>query len=138
MTAWSFFCSRRSSLASRPPGPSSANGSSGTRQKFTSWLATVAAAAMKPAWRPISLTSETPFSTLRASVWALSITCTASSTAVSKPKVRVTIAHVVVDRLRDADHRERVALAPRLLEERVAAALRAVAADGEEDVDAAG
>ncbi len=52
------------------------------RQKFTSWLATVAAAAMKPAWRPISFTTATPLSTLRASVWALSITRTASSTAV--------------------------------------------------------
>ena len=45
-------------------------------------LATVAAAAMKPAWRPMSFTTETPLKTLRASVCALWITRSASATAV--------------------------------------------------------
>ena len=46
-------------------------------------------------------------------------------------------ADVVVDRLRHADDRERVAAFARFLEKIVPAALRAIAADGEEDVHAA-
>ena len=46
-------------------------------------------------------------------------------------------ADVVVDRLRHADDGERVAAAARFLVESVGTALRAVAADGEEDVHAA-
>ena len=48
------------SAARKPRSPSSLKGTSGTRVKFTSWLATVAPAAMKPAWRPISFTSAMP------------------------------------------------------------------------------
>ena len=47
----------------------------------------VEAAAMKPASRPISFTSPIPRSTLFASMWARSITRSASATADMKPKV---------------------------------------------------
>ena len=135
MTAWAFCASRFSKAAN---SPSSANGCSGTRQKFTSWLATVAAAAMKPAWRPISFTTDD------AVVHAARL----GVRAVDHPHRLVDRgaeaegagdeAHVVVDGLGDADHRERVPALPGFLIEIVAAALRAVAADGEEDVHSGG
>ena len=59
-TACARFNTRSFSAARNPPGPSSLKGTSGMSTKFTSWLATVAPAAMKPAWRPMSFTSETP------------------------------------------------------------------------------
>ena len=134
MTACDFASIRCFSAARKA---SSLNGTSGISAKFTSWLATVAPAVMKPAWRPMSFTSPMPPGTLRASVCAQSSTRAASSTALKNPKVRETKAHIVVDRLRHADDGERVAAVARFLVEIVRAALRAVAADGEEDVHAA-
>ena len=134
MTACDFVSIRCFSAARKL---SSLNGTSGMSAKFTSWLATIAPAVMKPAWRPISFTSPMPPGTLRASVCAQSSTRAASSTALKNPKVRETKADIVVDRLRHADDRERVAAFARFLIKIVRAALRAVAADGEEDVHAA-
>ena len=128
---------RSLSAARKPRWPSSLKGTSGTRVKFTSWLATVAPAAMKPAWRPISFTSAMPFSTLRASVWARSQHLGGFLDGGEIAEGARHERHVVVDGLRDADHRQRVAALPGFLEQLVAAALRAVAADGEEDVHAA-
>jgi hypothetical protein len=65
-------------------------GTSGTSAKFTSWLATVAPAVTKPAWRPMSLTSPIPYGTLHASVCAQSSTRAASSIALKNPNVRET------------------------------------------------
>ena len=57
-TAWARLRMRWRSAARKPRLPSSLKGTSGTRVKFTSWLATVAPAAMNPAWRPMSLTKR--------------------------------------------------------------------------------
>ena len=58
-------------------------GTSGTSVKLTSWLATVAPAAIKPAYLPMILTTEIPFCTLCASVCAQLIALAASLTAVT-------------------------------------------------------
>ena len=60
------------------------------RVKLTCWLASVAAAAMKPASRPINFTRPIPFGAPLASTWAMSITSCAFSMAVEKPKERFT------------------------------------------------
>ena len=51
---------RSRSAGRKPRSPSRAKGTSGMSVKLTSWLASVAAAAMKPASRPMSLTRPMP------------------------------------------------------------------------------
>ena len=125
-------CRMRSLSAGRKPfGPSSGKAISGTRQKLTSWLASVAPAAMKPASRPISFTRPMPFGAPFASTWAQHIACCAISSAVAKPNVRKTYFDVVVDRLGDADDGDLESAAGDLFVDGVGAALGAVAADAE-------
>mmetsp|Transcript_29720 Transcript_29720/g.101066 ORF Transcript_29720/g.101066 Transcript_29720/m.101066 type:complete len:207 (+) Transcript_29720:496-1116(+) len=62
------------------------NSDSGMRQRSTSPEASVACMAMKPLWRPMSLTTPTPFGHAAASVAAATMWGTAASTAVANPK----------------------------------------------------
>ena len=102
--------------------------------KFTSWLATVAPAVMKPAWRPISFTRPMPPATLRASVCAQSSTRAASSIALKKPKVRETKPTSLSIVLGTPTTESGVATFARFLEEVVSATLGAITADGEKYV----
>mmetsp|Transcript_6825 Transcript_6825/g.24278 ORF Transcript_6825/g.24278 Transcript_6825/m.24278 type:complete len:313 (-) Transcript_6825:436-1374(-) len=82
MTAWLELLRRvtRCSHSSRQ-----LKGSSGMRQTLTSRAASDALTAMKPAWRPMSLTMPMPLCAASASVCAQLMGRTACSTAVSKP-----------------------------------------------------
>jgi hypothetical protein len=64
----------RAAASSAAMKPSKLKRTSGTRQKFTSPLASVAYAAMKPECRPMSLTRPTPFRAPTASLFAARIT----------------------------------------------------------------
>ena len=85
--AWPCVARRLLMCSTTPLGPSIANGTSGMRHTSTLPDANAACMAMKPDWRPMSLTTPTPLSADLASTAAALIAFCASSTAVSNPKV---------------------------------------------------
>ena len=74
--------------AQEPASPSSCSGTSGISTASTSVDAIAAWHAMKPEWRPISLTTPMPLLAPVASTCAPRMTSTAAENAVSKPKLR--------------------------------------------------
>ena len=87
ITAWPCVARRFLTCSTTPLGPSIAKGTSGMRHTSTDPDANAACMAMKPDWRPMSLTTPTPLSADLASTAAALMAFCASSTAVSKPNV---------------------------------------------------
>ncbi len=105
--------------------------------KFTSWLASVAPAAIKPESRPITFTMLMPLCTqMRLDVRRIDhLFRLLDGGEVAEGAVDVL--HIVVDGLGDADDRDLEFAALNFLDYAMRPALGAVAADGEQDVDAA-
>ena len=115
--------------ASNPRSPCRAKGTSGTSVKLTFWLAKVAPAAMKPAWRPMSFTRPIPLGRAFASTWAQYEHSLRLLDGRQQAEGVFAVIDVVVDGLGHADDGDLLAAPIDLLVEGVSAALRAVAAD---------
>ena len=115
--------------------PSRAKGTSGISVKLTSWLASVAAAAMKPASRPITFTRPMPLTAPAGFDVGAAEHLVGLLHGGHQPERLLAIGDVVVDRLGDADDGDRQSAAGDLFVDAMGAALGAVAADAEEHVD---